>query len=71
MLCTFIDYEDDEIMGISLIDGSSPRGCSLLHCGVRKLTIEEAEKIKANGPKDKKSIQSIPKEKQWWLINGI
>ena len=45
-LCIGIDVDDDNIWGISLIDGSYPRSCSLDHCGVRKLTVEQAWEIK-------------------------
>lgn len=47
-LCVGVVDNDDEegIWGISLIDGSYPRKCSLYHCGVRKLTIDEAWEIK-------------------------
>lgn len=40
-LCTWRD--DDEVAGISLIDASRPRSCSLSHCGVVKLDIASAE----------------------------
>jgi len=39
------DYEEG-IWGISLIDGSYPRSCSLYHCGVRKITVDEAWEMK-------------------------
>jgi hypothetical protein len=39
VLCTSRD--GDEVQGISLIDGSRPRACSLTHCGVVKLEIAE------------------------------
>jgi len=39
-LCTQI--EGDDIEGISLIDGSVPRNCSLAHCGPMVLTVPEA-----------------------------
>jgi len=45
-LCVGVDVEDDNIWGVSLIDGSYPRSCSLDHCGVRKLDAEEAWEIK-------------------------
>jgi hypothetical protein len=37
ILCTSV--YGDEVNGISLIDATSPRSCSLTHCGVIKLTI--------------------------------
>ncbi len=47
-LCIGVDYEDDEIWGVSLIDGSAPRSCSLLNSGIRKLSVDEAWLIKEN-----------------------
>lgn len=41
VLCTSVDYDEDLIEGISLIDGSEPRGCSLTHCGVVRLSVAE------------------------------
>jgi hypothetical protein len=46
VLCTLADYEGDELAGISLIDGSSPRSCSPTHCGPVRLTVDEAVAIK-------------------------
>lgn len=54
-LCIGVSEEDDEIWGISLIDGSYPRACSLAHCGVEKLTPQEAWDRK-------KSIEGIRSE---------
>ena len=39
--CEAVD--GDSISGVSLIDGSSPRSCSLGHCSVVKLTEPEAQ----------------------------
>jgi hypothetical protein len=39
VLCTAVD--GDEIQGISLIDASMPRACSIAHCGVIKLSIHD------------------------------
>lgn len=63
-LCTEVDEEG--ISGISLIDGTSPRSCSLVHCGIRKLSIEEATEIKENGPKDDFFRSNVLPDKQWW-----
>jgi hypothetical protein len=52
VLCTYVSYEDDEIAGISLVDGSAPRGCSLRHCGVRKLDMEEALRLRSDRPRE-------------------
>jgi len=43
-LCTHID--GDDIDGISLIDGSAPRSCSLAHCGPIALAVSETVSIK-------------------------
>ncbi len=48
VLCTHID--GDEIQGISLIDASSPRACSLSHCGVIKLSITDVIAARADWP---------------------
>jgi hypothetical protein len=40
VLCTSRD--GDEVGGISLIDGSQPRSCSLTHCGVVKMEVAQA-----------------------------
>jgi hypothetical protein len=50
VLCTHVDYENDDISGISLIDGTQPRNCSLIHSGIRLLTLEESINIKTEGP---------------------
>jgi len=51
--CFCYDISDDResIFGISLIDGSTWQ-CSVLHCGVRKLTPAEARQWKSDGPAD-------------------
>jgi hypothetical protein len=36
---------DKDISGISLLDGSSPRGCSLIHCAPVKIPYKAAEHI--------------------------
>lgn len=66
VLCLGVDYKQDNIWGISLIDGSFPRNCSLIHCGIRKITLKEAWQIKLNGPPDKKIANTFPEEKRWW-----
>ena len=67
VLCTAIQEDGDEINGISLVDGSYPRACSLEHCGVRKLSIEEALKWKFHGPSDVPPNVEFSPEQQWWL----
>lgn len=60
-LCTSVS-EDDEVTGISLVDGSSPRSCSPHHCGLRLLTVKEAIYWKFNGPPD----EIIDEKHRWW-----
>lgn len=64
VLCVGIDYDEDSIEGISLIDGTYPRCCSLLSCGVRKLTLEEACRLKQFGPDGVEARNSI--RNKWW-----
>jgi len=64
VFCVGVDYKEDEIWGISLIDGSQPRSCSILHCGVRKLSADEAWKVKQSGPSDAGVREQI--ENKWW-----
>jgi hypothetical protein len=45
-MCTHLYLDGDEISGISLIDGSVPRFCSLLHCRPVPLTVAQAVWIK-------------------------
>jgi hypothetical protein len=44
--CLCILIQGDDIEGISLVDGSSPRSCSVAHCGPTALTVSEAVSIK-------------------------
>lgn len=48
MICISVSIEDDELIGISLIDGRGPVGCSLTHCGPEPITIAQAVWIKQN-----------------------
>jgi hypothetical protein len=66
VLCLGADYKKDELWGISLIDGSQPRCCSLIHCGVRKLSLDEAWRIKMHGPLDESDRALIAIEHRWW-----
>jgi len=66
VVCVSVDYEKDDISGISLIDGSYPRSCSLRHCGVRKLTVEEAWDIRRNGPTEAEVREKFSPERRWW-----
>lgn len=45
VLCTYSSLEDDEVRGISLIDGGV-RSCSILHCGPQPLTLDAVLEIK-------------------------
>ncbi len=66
VVCVEVDYEHDSISGVSLIDGSYPRNCSLRFCGVRKLTVSEAWEIRQHGPLDESDRYRIRPEKRWW-----
>jgi len=48
VLCTFND--GDQIQGISLIDATAPRACSIGHCAVIKLTIADVLAARADWP---------------------
>jgi len=60
VLCVSASEENDEIWGVSLIDGSYPRNCSLAHCGVRKVTVEEAWALKQRHIRHKG-------QNEWWV----
>ncbi len=62
-LCIESDSADDRdsVNGISLVDGS-PCGCSIFHCGLRKLTVEEAVHWKYHGPSD----VDLELQDRWW-----
>lgn len=47
-ICTRASYIDDDIEGISLIDGSAPRGCSPRHCVVDCISRTKAFQMKAD-----------------------
>lgn len=49
-LCTHVGDDGDHLSGISLIDATGPRGCSLNHCGVIKLTIDDVIAARADWP---------------------
>lgn len=63
-LCTSVgaDGDEDGVEGISLVDGSSPRCCSVRHCGLRLLTVEEAIHWKFHGPAD----ETLETKDRWW-----
>lgn len=66
VLCLGADYQEDALWGISLIDGTYPRSCSFIHCGVRKLSLEEAWSIKMCGPAAEADAASIDPDRRWW-----
>jgi hypothetical protein len=66
VLCLGADYRSDEVWGISLVDGSYPHCCSLLHCGLRKLTPKQAWLLRLHGPRSAAARASVPKSKRWW-----
>jgi hypothetical protein len=49
-LCTAVDISEDEVRGISLIDGSGPRSCSIKYCGPVPLNLEKALEAKRDFP---------------------
>jgi hypothetical protein len=48
VLCTFND--GDQIQGISLIDATMPRACSIGYCAVIKLCIDDVIAARADWP---------------------
>jgi hypothetical protein len=51
-----------EILRASLYDGHI-QNCSAVHCGIRKLTIDEAIEWKKSGPQE---IEDQEVDNQWW-----
>ena len=66
ILCLGANYTADEIWGISLIDGSDAHACSLVHCGVRKITPKQAWEIKMRGPLPPQERERFEEGKRWW-----
>lgn len=66
-LCTI--SKGDYLEGISLIDGSSPRSCSIIHCAPRKITLKEALEIKLNGPSEEKKKHWAALEESGWKFS--
>lgn len=66
VMCLGVNYKTDSIWGVSLIDGSYPCSCSLLHCGIRKLSPKEAWQIKSSGPLDAEAREKITPQNRWW-----
>lgn len=50
VVCTQNDRGD--LYGISLIDGTGPRGCSAFHCGPIKMTVSQVLYVKKNWKPD-------------------
>ncbi len=48
VLCTAV--AGDEVRGISLVDGSIPRVCSMTTCGVMQLSVGEAAAVRSDWP---------------------
>jgi hypothetical protein len=48
MICVNVSVDEDDLVGISLIDGRGPASCSIAHCGPEILTIGQAVWIKEN-----------------------
>ena len=64
--CVCIKVDDDEVSGISLVDGSTGRGCSIAQCGIQLLTVDEALDRKFYGPPDGEARDRIEKSNRWW-----
>ncbi len=64
--CLCVRVADDEVSGISLVDGSGPRSCSVRHCGVRRLTAGEAILWRLYGPPGVDG----PEGHRWWDGRG-
>jgi len=60
-ICISVDESGRNIEGISLIDGHI-QSCSAVHCGIRKLSFQEAIYWKLNGPQ---GLQ-VEVENKWW-----
>jgi hypothetical protein len=59
--CLCVEAEGRDVLGISLVDGRWVN-CSIVHCGLRRLTVEEAHQWKLAGPPD---VELEPEER-WW-----
>lgn len=62
--CICIGVDNDEVWGISLIDGTYPRTETIGLSGIRKLALAEAWEWKLKGPQDT-DIDSDT-IKKWW-----
>jgi len=57
-----VDESGRHIEGIFLVDGHIQK-CSAIHCGLRKLTIDEAVAWKISGPQE---VEDQEIENKWW-----
>jgi hypothetical protein len=64
-LCVEVDSEGT-VSGISLVDGTRPRSCSIGHCGVRKLSLEEAIRWRVSGPDESPVGVGTSRIEPWW-----
>jgi hypothetical protein len=69
IVCLGVDYKQDNIWGVSLIDGTYPHSCSLVHCGVRKLSPKQAWEIKMRGPEAPDDKKGFSAKGRWWNVN--
>jgi hypothetical protein len=60
VLCTSANYWDLE--GISLIDGTYPRCCSIRQCGITKINLKQALFIKSKWSELQKETDRIMKK---------
>jgi hypothetical protein len=68
--CLCVRSEMGMVDGISLVDGSFPRNCGVPQCGVRKLTFEEAVRLKLFGPPDVPPELEMTDAQKYWLRNS-
>lgn len=50
--CVKADRRNDDLEGLSLVDGMGTLRCSFVHCGQRKLSQKDAKKLVAIWKKD-------------------
>lgn len=60
-LCSELDRDGQDVEGISLVDGRLVN-CSIRHCGLRRLSVDEAIAWKRGGLPD---VELEPKDR-WW-----
>jgi hypothetical protein len=69
-LCIQVEEDGNGVNGISLVDGSVGRGCSIRHCGIQKLTHDEAIDWIFYGPLDEEVRTRIKPENRWWEMHS-